>query len=160
MIAIHQFTYGKFRNFTEQHYEAIRTALSVVPLFVEKSDIERDLWQKYALINVLSGLTSLFQASVGDIRDSSQGMDTFKQAFQETSEVIRLAGGKLNEGFIEKQLLMIEKWPREATSSTFRDLSLGLPTEFEHIQGYGGASASVRMQRSPSRDHPREVGDL
>ncbi|TFE19834.1 ketopantoate reductase family protein [Cohnella luojiensis] len=132
----HQFTYGKFRNFTEPQYEALRIALSVVPLFAEKSDIGRDLWEKYALINVLSGLTSLFQASVGDIRDSSRGMDTFKQAFQETSEVIRLAGGKLSEGLVEKQLKMIEKWPRESTSSMLRDLSLGLPTESEHIQGY------------------------
>lgn len=132
----HLFTYGRFRNFSDDEYESARAFLSSVPLFAEKPDIERDLWEKYAFINVLSGLTTLFQAPVGDIREAPGGMDTFKRIFTETVNVIRHAGGTLNDDYIDKQLLTVGKLAATSTSSMLRDLRLGLPTESAHIQGY------------------------
>lgn len=132
----HLFTYGKFRNFSEDEYEAVRAFLSSVPLFVEKPDIERDLWEKYAFINVLSGLTTLFQASVGDIREAPGGMVTFRRVFTETVNVILRAGGTLSDDYIEKQLLVVGKLSAHSTTSMLRDLNLGLPTESAHIQGH------------------------
>ncbi|WP_239615742.1 ketopantoate reductase family protein [Cohnella mopanensis] len=132
----HSFTYGNYRNFTYNEYENVRAVLSTAPLFTEKSDIERDLWEKYAFINVLSGLTTLFQAPVGDIREAPGGMDTFRRVFNETAEVIRQAGGSLNDDYVEKQLLMVSKMSAGSTSSMLRDLTQGLPTESAHIQGY------------------------
>ncbi|QMV41803.1 ketopantoate reductase family protein [Cohnella cholangitidis] len=136
MTPHHLFTYGRFRNFADHEYENARAVLSSVPLFAEKSDIERDLWEKYAFINVLSGLTTLFQAPVGDIREAPRGMDTFKRAFTETVNVIRKAGGTLSDDFIDKQLLTVSKMSARSTSSMLRDLTQGLPTEADHIQGY------------------------
>lgn len=132
----HLFTFGKFRNLPDDEYESVRAFLSSVSLFVEKSDIERDLWEKYAFINVLSGLTTLFQASVGDIRDAPGGMDTFKRVFMETVNVILRAGGTLSDDYIEKQLMIVGKLSAQSTTSMLRDLELGLPTESAHIQGY------------------------
>ncbi|QJD85356.1 2-dehydropantoate 2-reductase [Cohnella herbarum] len=132
----HLFTYGKFRNFSEDEYEAVRAFLSSISLFVEKPDIERDLWEKYAFINVLSGLTTLFQAPVGDIREAPGGMDTFRRVYTETVNVILRAGGTLSDDYIEKQLLIVGKLSAQSTTSMLRDLQLGLPTESAHIQGY------------------------
>lgn len=132
----HHFTYGKFRNFTDAGYENVRQTLSASSLMAEKPDIERDLWEKYAFINVLSGLTTLFQATVGDIRDTSTGMETFRRAFTETANVIRRAGGKLKDDMVERQLHTVSGLSPMSTSSMLRDLLQGLPTESAHIQGY------------------------
>ncbi|BBI36274.1 ketopantoate reductase family protein [Cohnella abietis] len=136
LSAIHHFAYGKLRNLTDTQYETIKATLSAVPILVEKSNIERDLWEKYAFINVLSGLTTLFQASVGDILNTALGLETFKQAFTETYAVIQHAGGELSDGLMEKQLQIIKGLSATSTSSMLRDLIQGLPTESAHIQGY------------------------
>jgi 2-dehydropantoate 2-reductase len=134
--AYHYFTYGAYLNLTEERYEEIRGILSTVPLLTEKSDIRKDLWEKYAFINVLSGLTTLYQATVGEIRETGVGMTLFKQAFAETIQVIQCAGGKLSEELADKQLRVVEGMSALSTSSMMRDLSKGLPTEYLHIQGY------------------------
>ncbi|WP_256759244.1 ketopantoate reductase family protein [Cohnella sp. WQ 127256] len=136
LSAHHRFTYGRFRNFTDEEYEALRAVLATVPLFIEKSDIERDLWEKYAFIAVLSGLTTLFQAPVGDIRDTPGGMDTFRRVLTETTNVIRHAGGDLKDDLVERLLSTISGLSPQSTSSMLRDLLQGLPTESVHIQGY------------------------
>ncbi len=132
----HHFTYGKYTNFADDDYERIRRFLSAVPLLVEKPDIERDLWEKYTFINVLSGLTTLFQSPVGAIRDTAMGMETFRRALTETASVIRHAGGKLSDDLVEKQLQVISGMSPASTSSMLRDMEKGLPTESAHIQGY------------------------
>jgi 2-dehydropantoate 2-reductase len=134
--AYHYFTYGAYLNLTEERYEEIRGILSTVPLLTEKSDIRKDLWEKYAFINVLSGLTTLYQATVGEIRETGVGMTLFKQAFAETIQVIQCAGGTLSEELADKQFRVVEGMSARTTSSMMRDLSKGLPTEYLHIQGY------------------------
>ncbi|MFC5403509.1 ketopantoate reductase family protein [Cohnella soli] len=130
------FTYGRFRSFDDAHYSELRIQLSEIQLFTEKEDIETDMWEKYAYINVLSGLTTLFQAPVGDIRDAGAGLDTFRRAFAETNAVISAAGGHLGHALLDKQLRIVSNMSPGSTSSMLRDMQNGLPTESAHLQGY------------------------
>lgn len=133
---LHRFTYGRYSPFPDELYEKIRSTFSAVPILVEKVDIEQDLWEKYCYITALSGLTTLFQGTVGDIRDTQGGMDWFRRAFTETSEVIRSAGGRMAEDLVERYLKSISAMSPDSTSSMHRDMQKGLPTEYEHLQGY------------------------
>ncbi|RKP47371.1 ketopantoate reductase family protein [Cohnella endophytica] len=132
----HAYSFGKFGPIEDDEYAIIRNVLSTVQLFKENADIEMDLWEKYAFINVLSGLTTLFQAPVGDILDTTSGMDAFRRLFAETNEVIARAGGRLSEGIADKQLRVIGGLSAKSKSSMLRDMENGLPTESAHIQGY------------------------
>ncbi|MFC5470297.1 ketopantoate reductase family protein [Cohnella suwonensis] len=145
----HSFTYGRFRSFDDGHYAELRRMLSDIPLFSEKEDIESDMWEKYAFINVLSGLTTLFQAPVGDIRDAGAGMESFRRAFAETNAVIAAAGGRLDAGLPDKQLRIVAGMSRVSTTSMLRDMQNGLPTESAHLQGY-----MIELARSHGCDVP------
>lgn len=132
----HQFAYGSFVNCPETLFEQIRSHLSSVPALVEKPDIKRELWEKYCFLSVLSGLTTLFQATVGEIRGTPDGMNWFRRAFAEAAEVIVRSGGKLGEQSAERYLQTIAGMSHSSTSSMLRDLEQGRPTEAEHIHGY------------------------
>ncbi|TVX99668.1 ketopantoate reductase family protein [Cohnella terricola] len=137
LTAMHRYTYGRYRaNLTDTEYEIVHQTLSGVSLFSERADIEQDLWEKYAFISVMSGLTTLFQATVGEIRDSEPGLETFRRAFEETERVVRAAGGRLSEGYTNKQMAIVEGMSSASTTSMLRDMTQGLPTESEHIHGY------------------------
>lgn len=132
----HSFTYGRFHPCSDEGYANAQRILSGVPVFKEKIDIEQDMWEKYAFITVLSGLTTLFQAPVGAIRETSAGMETFRRAFNETHEVIKRANGRLGSGLMDKQLATVSGMSPKSTSSMLRDMTNGLPTESAHIHGY------------------------
>jgi len=137
LTSMHRYTFGRYRgNLTDAEYETVRQTLSAVSLFSERVDIEQDLWEKYAFIAVLSGLTTLFQATVGEIRDHEPGLETFRRAFDETERVVRAAGGRLSEGYTDKQMTIVKGMSAASTSSMLRDMTQGLPTESEHIHGY------------------------
>nr|AYQ74277.1 2-dehydropantoate 2-reductase [Cohnella candidum] len=129
------FTYGRYGDMTDERYAELRTELSKIPLLREHDDIVRDLWEKYMFISVMSGLTTLFDATVGEIRDAA-GMVPFERFSAEAANTIAAAGGRLGDGIRERQLQAIAGMAPGSTTSMLRDMRQGLPTESRHIQGY------------------------
>jgi 2-dehydropantoate 2-reductase len=134
----HSFSYGRYGVMTDERYGELQAGLSRIPALREHPDIARDLWEKYLFISVLSGLTTLFDATVGEIRDvpDGNGIVWFERLLAEVSEVILKAGGKLSEGAAGKMLRAIAGMSPGSSASMHRDLKRGLPTEADHIQGY------------------------
>ncbi|WP_276353392.1 ketopantoate reductase family protein [Cohnella caldifontis] len=134
----HSFSFGRFGAMSDERYGALRTELSRIPILREHPDIVRDLWEKYLFISVFSGLTTLFDATVGEIRDvpDGNGIVWFERLFAEVSEAIARAGGRLGEGAAGKMLQTIAGMSPGSSASMHRDLKQGLPTEAHHIQGY------------------------
>ncbi|MBW5446006.1 2-dehydropantoate 2-reductase [Cohnella sp. CFH 77786] len=132
----HSYTYGRVEGMTDERYAALQAKLSSIPLLREHEDIVRDLWEKYLFITVMSGLTTLFDASAGEIRDVPDGMSWFERLFAETAETIRAAGGRLSDGIETRQLQVVAGMSAGSTTSMLRDLRQGLPTEAAHIHGY------------------------
>lgn len=132
----HAFTYGRYAQLTDDRYSALKTELDRIPLLREHPDIVNDMWDKYLFISVMSGLTTLFDASAGEIRESPGGMAPFEQGFAEVSETILRAGGTLSDGIVERLMGSVAGLSHESTTSMLRDMRQGLPTETEHIHGY------------------------
>jgi 2-dehydropantoate 2-reductase len=136
LTPLNRFTYGNYGHISEELYQKIRTTFASVAPLIEKDDIEQDLWEKYSYISALSGLTTLFQGTVGDIRDTPGGLDWFNRAFNETTSVIRKAGGRLADDLVDRYMKTVAGMAPDSTSSMHRDMQKGLPTEYEYIQGY------------------------
>jgi 2-dehydropantoate 2-reductase len=132
----HSFTYGRYGEMTDERYRKIQTDLARIPLLQEHADVVRDLWEKYLLITVLSGSTTLYDASIGEIRESPDGLSWFRQLLSEAAGVIRAAGGRLGEDIEERLYKVITGLSYGSTASMHRDLRQGFPTEAEHIHGY------------------------
>ncbi len=132
----HSFVYGKFDRVPDELYERLKSTLSATRVLAESPDIRRSLWEKYSFISGLSGLTTLFQAPVGDIVGVPGGIEWFRRLFAEITGIIAAAGGSLPDDVIERNVATIESMSAGSTSSMLRDLESGLPTEGEHLHGY------------------------
>jgi 2-dehydropantoate 2-reductase len=145
----HYFAYGRFESVPDDLYEAVRHSFSRAPVLTEKTDIEQELWDKYCFINAVSGMTTLMQATVGDIRSAPDGKAAFERVLQEASAIIEKAGGRLSPNIIERHMKVIEGMSERSTSSMHRDMQKGLPTESEHIQGVLAELARLHSVDAP-----------
>ena len=98
--------------------------------------IEQDMWHKYQFIATLSGVTSLFQSTIGPIRDSEYGMKTIESLLTETGRVMRSVGAPLAGDVEGTQLEKINQMDHQMKSSLQRDMEKGLLTEANHFFGY------------------------
>lgn len=130
------FVYGKYERVSDELYARIRSVLGATDVLTETADIRRSLWEKYAFISGLAGLTTLFQAPVGDILGVSGGIEWFRRLYGEIAAVIQAAGGSLPEDSADRNAATIASMSPDSTSSMLRDLQSGLPTEAEHFHGY------------------------
>lgn len=145
----HSFVYGKFVRVSDELYARVRTALGATKVLTETADIRRSLWEKYAFISGLAGLTTLFQAPVGDIRDVADGIEWFRRLYEEIAAAIRAASGSLPDDIVERNVATIASMSPDSTSSMLRDLQSGLPTEAEHFHGYLLSLARERGVAAP-----------
>ncbi|MFC5531137.1 ketopantoate reductase family protein [Cohnella yongneupensis] len=130
------FVYGNFDNMTDEAYERIKLTLAATRVLAESPDIRRALWEKYSLISGLSGLTTLFQATVGEIRDAGIGMETFRRLFGEIADIIRASGGSIPSDMADNNAKIVEGLSHGSTSSMLRDLQSGTHTEAAHLHSY------------------------
>lgn len=130
------FVYGRFADIPDELYERIKQALTGARVLAESPDIRRSLWEKYSFIGGLSGLTTLFQATVGEIRDAGEGIEWFRRIFKEIASIITAAGGSIQHDIAELNVKAAEGMSPESTSSMLRDMQSGQPTEAAHLHGY------------------------
>lgn len=136
MSPFYSFLYGPYADLPEELYGQIQQALSAARVLTESPDIRRALWEKYSFISGLSGLTTLFQATVGEIRDAGEGIVWFRRIFEEIATIIQAAGGTIPDNMAEHNTKVAEGMSSGSTSSMLRDLLSGQPTEGSHIHGY------------------------
>jgi 2-dehydropantoate 2-reductase len=97
-------------------------------------DITGALWEKWAFIAAAGVVNCLFRAPVGRILDAG-GEASILEAISETEAVAAAAGHPVSAAG-HKQGVGILTQPGSAfTSSLYRDLTAGLPSEAEHILG-------------------------
>jgi 2-dehydropantoate 2-reductase len=104
--------------------------------FTLSDNIEQDMWHKYLFISTLSGVTSLFQAPIGPIRDQEQGIETLRTLLEEAGKVMRGVNAPLAEKIEEAQAEKIMQMGYNMKSSLQRDMEKGLKTEADHFFKY------------------------
>lgn len=103
-------------------------------------DIERALWQKFAMLAALSGVTCLARQPVGVVRTDPDLRATFAAAVREVVALAESKGIALGADFVERQLGFIDGLPAEMRSSMLNDLTAGNRLEAPWLSG-----AVVRM---------------
>jgi 2-dehydropantoate 2-reductase len=97
-------------------------------------DVIGALWEKWVFITAAGVVTCLFRGPVGRIIDAG-GLPKIHEAIAELEAVASVAGHPVSHAAHAQSLAMLTQ-PRSAfTSSLYRDLVAGLPTEAEHILG-------------------------
>ncbi|MET4589779.1 2-dehydropantoate 2-reductase [Arthrobacter sp. 754] len=113
----------------------VSTALNVPGVdFSVVDDVLGALWDKWAFIAAAGIVNCLFRAPVGPIIEAG-GESRILEAISETEAVAAAAGHPVSDAAHAQAIGILTERGSAFTSSLYRDLSAGLPSEAEHILG-------------------------
>jgi 2-dehydropantoate 2-reductase len=105
-------------------------------------DVQRVLWEKFAFLAPMSGLTSVARCPIGPIRSDPEMRETLRLAIEETWSLARARGVALPDDFVARQLAFADGLPAQMKSSMLHDLEAGRRLEAPWLSG-----AVARMSR-------------
>jgi 2-dehydropantoate 2-reductase len=115
--------------------EPIASALDVPGFKLQViDDITGGLWEKWSFIAAAGVVTCLFRAPVGAIMEAG-GHDHVLAIIDELEAVAAAAGHPVSEKSHASTVAMLTEEGSSFTSSLYRDVTAGLPSEAEHILG-------------------------
>ena len=131
---------------------AVSEALDVPGIgFSVADDISGALWDKWAFIAAAGIINCLFRAPVGRILEAA-GESRILEAISETEAVAAAAGHPVSEAGHAQAVGILTEPGSAFTSSLYRDLSAGIPSEAEHILGDLARRASSLNVPTPLLD--------
>jgi 2-dehydropantoate 2-reductase len=112
-------------------------------------DVQRVLWEKFAFLAPMSGLTSVARCPIGPIRSDPEMRETLRLAIEETWSLGRARGVALPDAFVARQLAFADGLPAQMKSSMLHDLEAGRKLEAPWLSG-----AVARMSRTAGLSAP------
>ncbi len=103
---------------------------------VLEENIEEKVWSKFSFISPIATYTSAHNISIGKILESDAHKSSLKELMAELLTQAKALNINLPADSIEKNFLVMEKLPYEATSSMQADFANNKPTELETLTGY------------------------
>ncbi|WP_421383759.1 ketopantoate reductase family protein [Bacillus salacetis] len=134
---IHDLVFGERTGEKTDRILKLKDAFSETKAnFTLSENIIQDMWHKYLFITTLSGVTSLFRAPIGPIRDNETGLSSIKKTLGETAAVMRKLGAPIADDIEAKQLEKLNSMGYEMKSSLQRDMEKELAIEADHLYGF------------------------
>ncbi|MCB1916311.1 MAG: 2-dehydropantoate 2-reductase [Rhodocyclaceae bacterium] len=99
------------------------------------ADIEATLWEKWAFLATLAGMTTLMRASVGAILATTHGEVLTRRLYDECLATAAAYGKPVAAEGQHKALAMLTEAGSRFAASMLRDLQAGHRTEHEHVLG-------------------------
>jgi len=100
------------------------------------ANIALEMWEKWALLATLGGVTCLMRGSLGEIEASPGGAEFLTRFFEEVASVIDAVGIRLEPAFLaQTRTLLAAAKGSSLTSSMYRDLTAQRPIEADQIVG-------------------------
>jgi 2-dehydropantoate 2-reductase len=100
------------------------------------ANIALEMWEKWALLATLGGVTCLMRGSLGEIEASPGGAEFLTRFFEEVTAVIGAVGMRLEPAFLaQTRTLLAAAKGSSMTSSMYRDLAAQRPIEADQIVG-------------------------
>jgi 2-dehydropantoate 2-reductase len=116
--------------------QALHELMSGTPFEARLSqDIEREMWQKWAMLATLGGITCLMRGTIGEIEAAPGGAALSRAMFDECLAVSTAAGHPPADDFVETTAKFLTAPGSPAASSMYRDMSGGLNVEVDQILG-------------------------
>jgi 2-dehydropantoate 2-reductase len=98
-------------------------------------DIMQEMWDKWALLATLGGVTCLMRGNVGEIGAAPEGPEFLSRFLEEVIGVINAVGKRVSDATIAQARAALATKGSPLTSSMYRDLEQNLPVEAEQIIG-------------------------
>jgi 2-dehydropantoate 2-reductase len=98
-------------------------------------DIERDMWEKWAMLASLAAITCLLDGDIGQVARASGGIELVKSLFGEVLAAIGAAWRPLADPFKAQILSLLTNRGSSLTSSMYRDMKGGNRVEADQIIG-------------------------
>lgn len=115
---------------------AIDAALRAAgPQVVASADIIGAMWDKFAFIATLAGITCLMRGSVGEIVAHADGDALVRRLYAECTEVAARSGHPIEGAAVDAALGILTTPGSPLKSSMLRDLERAARTECEHVLG-------------------------
>jgi 2-dehydropantoate 2-reductase len=110
--------------------------LLAIPAEVRHSEcIAAAMWEKFAFLATLAGMTCLLRGSIGDIVATAGGADLLRCCYAEACDVAARAGYGVGEQARAEADTILTTPASPLKASMLRDLQRGAVTECEHIVG-------------------------
>lgn len=115
---------------------AILQAMQAMPFEVVHSiDVLSAMWQKFAFLSALAGITCLMRASIGEIAAAPEGADLIRWLYLECAEVARRSGHAPGDEAMAEAIEILGNAHSPLKASMLRDVERGGRTEAEHVLG-------------------------
>jgi 2-dehydropantoate 2-reductase len=98
-------------------------------------DIERDMWQKWAMLASLGAITCLLDGNIGQVARAAGGIELVNRLFGEIVAAIEALWRPLADPFKAQVLSLFTDRESSLTSSMYRDMKSGYPVEADQIVG-------------------------
>lgn len=102
---------------------------------VESDGILAAMWEKFALIATLAGITCLMRGAVGEILATAEGDVLVRRLYAECAETARCCGYPLSPPAVAAAERILTAPGSPLKASMLRDVERGARTEAEHILG-------------------------
>lgn len=99
------------------------------------ADIRRVLWEKFAFLAAMSGMTAATRQSIGPIRADPEMRAVLEGAIGEACAVARARGIALGDAFVAQQMAFADGLPAQMKSSMLNDLLAGNRLEAPWLSG-------------------------
>jgi 2-dehydropantoate 2-reductase len=140
--ALERLTFGS-RDAAQPVPAAIGNALRALgPHVVESGNVIAAMWDKFAFIATLAGVTCLMRGTIGEIVATAEGAALVRRLHGECAAVAARSGYALDAAAIDAALGILTTVGSPLKASMLRDLERGARTECEHILGDLRARAS------------------
>jgi 2-dehydropantoate 2-reductase len=114
------------------------------------ANIALEMWEKWALLATLGGVTCLMRGNLGEIEASPGGAEFLMRFFEEVTSVIGAVGMPVDAAFLSQtRALLAAAKGSSLTSSMYRDLMAHRPIEADQIVGDLLARARARAHDAP-----------
>ncbi len=99
-------------------------------------DVRPDVWGKYIFIGPMSGVTSVYGLTLGQVLADPEKKSMLAGLMREVESVARAQGVRLDDGIVEQALGKAASFPPETKSSMQLDVERGRKTEVDTMLGY------------------------
>lgn len=147
---IHHLAYGECSGERSERITALDGFMRDAGFDARLSEeIERDMWEKWAMLASLGAITCLLDGNIGDVAGTPGGLEFVRALFAEVVAVIDAAWGPLSDTFKAKIYSQLTERNSRQTSSMYRDMKAGHRIEADQIIGDLVARAAKRGIATP-----------
>jgi len=149
-LDIHDLLYGEWNGERSERILGLDQFMTGAGFDARLStEIERQMWEKWAVLASLGAITCLMDGDVGEVARAPGGIDLAQALFGEVLAAVASAWRPLADKFRSQVLALLTDRASSLTSSMYRDMKSGQRVEVDQILGDLAMRASAKGVTTP-----------